>query len=197
MYHGTHSSLNIPSQIELGGIVVTVELDTTLHQRKGMIGEARYAEQKIIIDPTVAAPETTEQAYFHELCHWILFVMNENELRNNERYVDMFAHLLYQAFKSGNSHSSGDWSNYESTLEDTTMMEAAPKIVPLTTPEPLIPFSADLLEYARWLEEKITTLVQAGPECCTCERQGHKMILEFFGREVSQLEGELIENSFT
>jgi hypothetical protein len=94
------AELNIPRQIELGGIVVTVELDATLHKYKGMIGEARYSEQKIVIDPNVAAVDTTEQAYWHELIHWILFIMNEDELRNNEKFIDIFAHLLYQAVKS-------------------------------------------------------------------------------------------------
>ena len=103
MPNGTHilgASLNIPRHIELGGIVVTVELDATLHRDKGMIGEARYSEQKIVVDPNVAAEDTTEQAYWHELIHWILFIMNEDELRNNEKFIDIFAHLLYQAVKS-------------------------------------------------------------------------------------------------
>ena len=93
--------MTIPRQTELGGIVITVELDPTLHQQKGMIGEARYAEQKIVIDPRVAGRDTTEETYYHELVHFILFIMNEDELRNNEKFVDIFAHFLYQAVKSG------------------------------------------------------------------------------------------------
>jgi hypothetical protein len=184
-------SLAIPRQIELCGIVVTVELDPTLHQRKGMIGEARYAEQKIIIDPTVAETDTTEEALYHELCHWVLFIMNEDELRNNERWVDSFAHILYQAIKSGNNYRSRDWHR-----EETTMKQAAPKIVPLPTPEPLITFSAEMLEYAGWLQGKVNALVQAGPGCCTCERQCLKKIAELFSNEVSQLEREITRNIF-
>ncbi len=100
--------MTIPRQIELAGIVITVEFDPTLLQKKGMIGEARYAEQKIFIDPTVAGRDTTEEAYFHELVHFILFIMNEDGLRNNEKYVDIFAHFLYQAVKSGNSRRKLD-----------------------------------------------------------------------------------------
>ena len=93
--------MNIPKSFTLGGITITVEEDETL-KKKGAIGEARYSEQKILIAKDIAPVESTEQAFLHELTHYILFFMNEDELRNNEQFVDTFAHFLYQALKTGN-----------------------------------------------------------------------------------------------
>lgn len=90
----------IPNQFNLAGLTVTVEFDSTLCQTKNMLGEARYTDQKIVLDPTAAAPETITASFYHELVHWCLYIMNEEELRNSERFVDLMAHLLYQANKT-------------------------------------------------------------------------------------------------
>jgi len=92
--------LNIPNSVVLANIpVITVQ--DNLFEQHGCIGHSVYAEQGIFIDPTCAPIETTEQAYWHELVHWILFIMNEHELRDNEKFVDTFGHLLYQAIDTG------------------------------------------------------------------------------------------------
>jgi hypothetical protein len=130
----------IPRHIELGGIVITVELDPTLHQSKGMIGEARYAEQKIVIDPSVAPLDTTAEAYLHELCHYILFIMNENELRNNEKYVDIFAHFLYQALKRGTNGGTGQNINPDRKcpLRDSGMHQEEAPLDQQSISEPMV-----------------------------------------------------------
>lgn len=94
--------LNIPKKFNLGGLTIDVELVDYLVKTKGAIGEAKYSEQKILIDTTAAPEESTEQSFYHELIHYILYVMNKDDLRNNEEFVDVFAHLLYQALKTGN-----------------------------------------------------------------------------------------------
>lgn len=87
----------IPDSIWLGGLQISIEFDSNLCRKQGRIGEARYQDQLIILDPTATKLQQLEQTYFHELVHWILFVMNENDLRNNEKFVDLFAQFLYQA----------------------------------------------------------------------------------------------------
>ena len=67
---------------------------------QGVIGAANYKDQCIYLDVDAAPEDTVAQAYYHELIHWIFFIMNEEELRNNEKLVDTMAHLLYQALKT-------------------------------------------------------------------------------------------------
>lgn len=87
----------IPSSFWLGGLKISVELDDTLIRSKSVIGEARYNKQQIVLDPSMAPLQMLEQCYYHELVHWIFYMMGEDELRNNEKLVDLFAHFLYQA----------------------------------------------------------------------------------------------------
>lgn len=61
------------------------------------IGHADYANQRIILNSGIVTDDMLEQAYLHELTHFILFVMGYPELRDNEKFVDLFAHFLYQA----------------------------------------------------------------------------------------------------
>jgi len=90
------SAFNIPEWFFLAGLQVSTVVDNALAKTRGICGEARYQNQEIRIDLSYGLKSSVEQAFLHELVHWILFVMNEDELRNNERFVDLFAHLLYQ-----------------------------------------------------------------------------------------------------
>lgn len=93
--------MNIPQQFQLAGITIDVNLDDTYIKENSRIGEANYFAQQITIDPTTPKKEMSEQAFYHELVHWILYIMNEDELRQNEKFVDIFGHLLYQYTKTG------------------------------------------------------------------------------------------------
>lgn len=92
----TPSSI-IPTSFWLGGLKIDVVYDNTMVKTKQVIGEARYVNQQIRLDPSVAPMQTLEQSFIHELVHWIFYVMGEEELRNNEKLVDLFAHFIYQA----------------------------------------------------------------------------------------------------
>jgi len=87
----------IPSSFWLGGLKISVAFDDTMVKAKQVIGEARYAHQQIVLDRSVAPLQTVEQSFYHEMVHWIFYVMGEEDLRNNEKLVDLFAHFLYQA----------------------------------------------------------------------------------------------------
>jgi len=100
--------LDIPKQFQLAGMTITTALDNTYIRTHSRIGEANYQFQKITIDPSAPNQESCEQAFYHELIHWILFVMNEDELRQNEKFVDVFGHFLYQYVKTGGLCLSDD-----------------------------------------------------------------------------------------
>lgn len=90
-------SPSIPKVFQLGGLKIDVLFQKPVAEVPGMLGAAVYATQQILLDPTIASQQTVEQAYLHELTHWILFTMGERELCSNEKFVDVFAHFLYQA----------------------------------------------------------------------------------------------------
>ncbi len=87
----------IPKSFWLGGLQIDVSYDENLYKNRKVVGEARYPSQSIILDSVVFNKQLTEQNYFHELTHWILYMMNEDDLRNNEKFVDVFATFLHQA----------------------------------------------------------------------------------------------------
>ncbi len=89
--------MDIPKEVTLAGIPIKTIFDNTLIKEHNIIGKADYEHQEIVIDTSVAPRETTEQAYLHELVHYILYIMGKHDLRNDEAFVDLFAHLLYQA----------------------------------------------------------------------------------------------------
>ena len=96
----TFRSSIVPKSFMLGGLRINVNFDDNMVNNRKIIGEARYAEQAVWLDPYAAPQQIVEQSYLHELTHWIFYIMNEDELRNNEKLVDLFAHLLYQALTS-------------------------------------------------------------------------------------------------
>jgi hypothetical protein len=108
----------IPKQLDLAGITITIQPDDKLIENKKCIGEASYNSQKIIIDASATPSDIFEQAYFHELVHWIFYVMNEDELRNNEKLVDLFGHFLYQAIKTSGYTLPEDCANALYTQKD-------------------------------------------------------------------------------
>jgi hypothetical protein len=93
--------VQIPQKFELGGLTIDVVRDNTLVEKTGIIGKCVYEKLQIIIDEEATPSDFTEQSYLHELVHWILYTMNEHELRDNDKFVDVFATFLYQAMKSG------------------------------------------------------------------------------------------------
>ena len=92
-------TLRIPKYFMIGGIKVEVVPKPGMLNDRKCIGLCVYREQRIYIDTEAGPEETVEQALIHEMVHWILFIMN-NELVNDEKFVDLFAHLAYQILDS-------------------------------------------------------------------------------------------------
>jgi hypothetical protein len=91
--------LRIPKTFTVCGIVVTVVNKPGMLADTKCIGRNVYKDQITYLDMECAPEETVEQALVHEMIHWILFIMN-NDLVNDEKFVDLFAHLAYQILDS-------------------------------------------------------------------------------------------------
>lgn len=93
--------MRIPKSFHLVGQTITVELVSRLTDEQDAFGEAHYRKNRIVLqrnNDEITRPQTQiESTFCHELVHWIFFVMNEDDLRTNEKLVDQFARLLHQA----------------------------------------------------------------------------------------------------
>lgn len=63
------------------------------------IGEVNADQLEIEIN-ALYPDSVQEQAFYHELTHCILFEMGEDELAENERFVQSFSLLLHQAINT-------------------------------------------------------------------------------------------------
>ena len=96
--------MRIPKSFNLAGLTINVKFDDKLLHVDDNLGQARYRENLVLLQKrskdNPILKENQEQHFLHEKIHWILNIMNEHDLRNNEKFVDTFAHLLYQSIKS-------------------------------------------------------------------------------------------------
>jgi predicted SprT family Zn-dependent metalloprotease len=88
--------LRIPTKFNLAAIKIEVENDPKFAETTNCIGQTFYQAQKIVLDMDHTPKEFTEHAFCHEVVHYILYVMGEHALRQNEKFVDLFAHFMYQ-----------------------------------------------------------------------------------------------------
>jgi predicted SprT family Zn-dependent metalloprotease len=91
------NAVDIPKTFELGGLTINVVFDETLFEKTQHVGKAKYADQTITMDPTVTDREMLEQLFLHELVHWILFMMQKDDMQEDEEFINLFSHFLYQA----------------------------------------------------------------------------------------------------
>jgi len=91
--------LKIPNRFKMLGHTVEVVFVDELTDREDCIGLVKYREGKILLQKVRShRPQTQiEYAFCHELVHWALHFMSEDELDNNERFVSTMGELLYQA----------------------------------------------------------------------------------------------------
>ena len=93
--------MQIPKQFKLFGETITIEWDKHLIQQDSEVGQAKYRDGKIIIQPSTESmpiPQVQlEQTFFHELVHHILMAINETDLCHNEQFVELFAKLFHQS----------------------------------------------------------------------------------------------------
>ena len=92
--------MKIPKRFKLFGQTITVEYKDKLVDKEDCVGRAIYRENKILLQKDNHSIGRTKeqigQAFLHELMHFIMYLSNEEELRNNEKFIDITASLLHQ-----------------------------------------------------------------------------------------------------
>lgn len=96
--------IKIMKSFNLFGHKFTVKETDDLVQRDGAVGIYRHAKQEVTIQKSIKGNELTttrrEQTLYHELVHVILGEIGEDDLYQNEKFVDLFAQGLHQVFSS-------------------------------------------------------------------------------------------------
>lgn len=96
----------IPKSFQLAGQTINIEFSKTLVRVDDADGQFYPMLNKIAIQEQVdGCPRTDDQlghTFCHELTHAILDTMGEKKLFDDEKFVDLFGHLLYQVFKTAN-----------------------------------------------------------------------------------------------
>jgi hypothetical protein len=94
------AGLRIPQSFMLHGQKISVIYEPPLVYKNGNRGEARFSTNQIALqnnsDGNPIPQSSIEQTFCHEMVHYILNEMG-NKLKDDERFVDLFASLLHQA----------------------------------------------------------------------------------------------------
>lgn len=95
------SEFKIPKRIQLMCHPVDIVFERDIIAKDDQQGQARYRINQIAIqeatDSFPIPPEHHVETYFHELLHWVFFLLEENELRENEALIEKMSRLLAQA----------------------------------------------------------------------------------------------------
>jgi len=102
--------MKIPKKFKLMGQTINVYIDEGLVQKEDAVGQSHYRFNKILIQPSIDGVARTEEqighTFCHELTHWIFHTLNEDKLSGDEKLVDNFSGLLFQALESAEYEKS-------------------------------------------------------------------------------------------
>ncbi len=97
------NKLKIPKQFEIGGRTVKVKFIKKMADNDSVVGYAKYRQNLIEIQENVEGTsmpyDRKIETFYHELVHWILCMMDEDE-KNNDKYVSIFSQYLHQILKT-------------------------------------------------------------------------------------------------
>ena len=92
--------MKIPKQFNILGYTIDVVYEDDRLNERQLLGQASPNFAKISlrkqVEGKVLPKATLEHTYLHEVVHIVLKAMGEDELYENEKFVDLFAGLLHQ-----------------------------------------------------------------------------------------------------
>jgi hypothetical protein len=96
-----NNNLRVPKKFKLFSATINVVFDNRRMEDKKLFGEFDSAMNKITLCDMYGGEEVVVErvsdTFYHEKVHAILDAMNEKDLNNNEKFVDLFAKLLRQS----------------------------------------------------------------------------------------------------
>lgn len=105
-----HKIYNIPSEIRLASTKIKVlfkELNNNLSEEALMIDEVHFGNATYITNTIeLQIPRfkviqyDVKHTYYHELLHWIFYIMGKTSLNDDEGFIDLVSNLLSQAMEN-------------------------------------------------------------------------------------------------
>jgi hypothetical protein len=90
----------IPKKFQLCGQTIKVGFVKNLADKEiGVHGLASFATGEILIEKNLTR-EIQESTFFHEMVHYMLWVLNEHKINKNEAFVQSFGGCLHQYMKT-------------------------------------------------------------------------------------------------
>ena len=98
----TPMAFKIPASFWLYGQKIYVSMVPNLVEEQDVVGEALYRHNVIHLQCNTESVNRPVShigvTFFHEMLHMIFSVLDEGELRKNEKLIEGMAQLLHQAF---------------------------------------------------------------------------------------------------
>ena len=98
------NTIKIPKEFQIFGETITVESNDALTYKEGLKGMTLYRENRIVLqlnnEGASIPQDSIEQTFFHEMLHFVLDKIKEDELREDEKLVDLISSALHQVFKT-------------------------------------------------------------------------------------------------
>lgn len=92
--------MKIPDKLQLMGRTIDIIKDNKLCDEKRVYGEARYNLSQILYeDHTSGVPrkkDTVEITVLHEIIHFMFWILEYDNLKDDEKLVGQLSELLYQ-----------------------------------------------------------------------------------------------------
>lgn len=90
--------MKIPKRIQLAGKWIDIHQVNRIDLLDDKDGFAQYSKQEIYVVKKDVSPELREQSLVHEALHFILWILEIDEM-NKDKYVNPISELLYQLIK--------------------------------------------------------------------------------------------------
>lgn len=91
----------IPKRFKLFGTIINIVWDNKRLNDRRVYGLCDYSKSEITLSNTQGTEplsiDKMMDTFYHEKVHMILDTMGEDDLSNNERFVDIFSKLLRQS----------------------------------------------------------------------------------------------------
>ena len=94
--------MKIPKKFKILGYTIKVKYKKDLCALNDVYGFAEYRKNTIRLQKVMGiyTKNQIEATFYHEVVHFILNAMGEDELKSNEKFVGLFADMLHQIEKT-------------------------------------------------------------------------------------------------
>jgi len=92
--------MNVPKKIKIAGVEYSIKVENKELDKDRAYGIANYITSEILLSTKYNHRDrselSVEQTFWHEALHAMLDVMQEDDLNNNEKFVNTLSSFIHQ-----------------------------------------------------------------------------------------------------